>query len=128
MNTSVRAGLFVYAHGFERLRDFYAAVLGLPVVHDTGELAVLRAPAMDLLVHRIPAHIAATFEIAVPPVLREAQALKFFFPVDDLAAAGARAAAHGGGALSETWRGPGFVVCNAFDPEGNIFQLRAAAD
>ncbi|MGL4477784.1 MAG: glyoxalase/bleomycin resistance/dioxygenase family protein, partial [Aeromonas veronii] len=30
----------------------------------------------------------------------------------------------GGGLLSQQWTGPGFVVRNAFDPEGNILQLR----
>jgi len=29
--------------------------------------------------------------------------------------------------FSEQWQGPGFVVCNAMDPEGNVFQVREQA-
>ena len=30
----------------------------------------------------------------------------------------------GGDVHARQWRGPGFLVCNANDPEGNIFQIR----
>ena len=33
-------------------------------------------------------------------------------------------AAHGGQLWEQSWLGPGFRVCNAMDPEGNLFQLR----
>ena len=51
-------------------------------------------------------------------------AIKLFFTVPSLAWAEAKAADLGGGLLPQQWTGPGFVVRNAFDPEGNILQLR----
>jgi len=56
--------------------------------------------------------------------LRESSAIKFFFTVASIEAAQAAARQHGGDILSEQWVGPGFVVRNAHDPEGNIFQVR----
>jgi hypothetical protein len=33
----------------------------------------------------------------------------------------------GGDVALEQWRGPGFVVCDATDPEGNLFHVREDA-
>ncbi|MEY2685937.1 MAG: hypothetical protein RL375_135 [Pseudomonadota bacterium] len=119
-----RAGLFVYAHDKARLVRFYEAVAGMTRLHETEELSVLESPDIQLLVHQIPAHIAAQFTITSPPERREECALKFFFTVASLAAARQQAADRGGEVGTENWPGPGFVVCQAMDPEGNIFQLR----
>ena len=119
-----RAGLFVYAKDLERVSAFYQDIAGMIRLHETNELVVLESPDIQLLVHRIPAEIAATISIESPPKRREATALKFFFTVPSLAAARAVAARHGGEVFDEHWFGPGFVVCNACDPEGNIFQVR----
>jgi predicted enzyme related to lactoylglutathione lyase len=50
--------------------------------------------------------------------------LKFFFTVPSLAKARAIASNLGGEIFNENWNGPGFIVCNAMDPEGNVFQVR----
>jgi len=121
------SGLFVYAKDLSRMAAFYQAVLGLEPVQPSHELVVLRAPGIELLLHAIPAHIAAEIDISVPPIPREDAALKFFFTVPSLAAAAGIAARHGGEVLAAHWRGPGFRVRNAVDPEGNIFQLREAS-
>ena len=34
----------------------------------------------------------------------------------------------GGGVFEEEWQGPGVVVRNAFDCEGNVFQVRELRD
>jgi predicted enzyme related to lactoylglutathione lyase len=124
MSAPARAGVFVYASDLPRLAAFYAAVLGLRQVHATDEMAILASPDLQLLVHRIPAHIAAGIHIASPPVRREDCAIKFFATVPSLADAGATAASLGGTLFDERWQGPDFVVCNAMDPEGNVFQVR----
>jgi predicted enzyme related to lactoylglutathione lyase len=121
-----RAGLFVYASDKERLVCFYEAIAGMVRLHETPELTVLESPDIQLLVHQIPAHIAATFTIESPPVRREDSALKFFFTVASISAARAKAVELGGEVFSENWQGPGFIVCNAMDPEGNVFQVRAS--
>jgi predicted enzyme related to lactoylglutathione lyase len=119
-----RAGLFVYAKDAERLATFYASVAGMVRLHATDELIVLDSADIQLLVHRIPAAIAAGIEITSPPQRREDTALKFFFTVPSIEAAKATATRLGGDVSGERWNGPGFVVCNAYDPEGNIFQVR----
>lgn len=122
-----RAGLFVYAKDKERLCRFYEAVAGMARLHETPELSVLESPDIQLLVHGMPADIAAGITITTPPAKREDTALKFFFTVASLDAARAAAAKLGGEVWCENWRGPGFIVCNAMDPEGNVFQVREMA-
>ena len=122
-----RAGLFVYAKDKDRLCIFYEAIAGMARLHETAELTVLESPDIQLLVHRIPASIAAGIAITSPPSRREDTALKFFFTVPSLDDARVRAAVLGGEVGNENWRGPGFVVCNATDPEGNVFQVREIA-
>lgn len=128
MSGPVRNGVFVYALDLERLAGFYQAVLGLRRVHATAELVVLQPQDSDiqLVLHAVPAPIAATITITTPPLRRDNTALKFFFTVASLPAARQRAASLGGEVGSERWQGPGFVVCNACDPEGNVFQVRSS--
>jgi len=121
------SGLFVYAKHLDRLVGFYEMVLQLPVVHRSPGMAVLQSQAMQLIVHAIPPHIAEGITIASPPQRREQTALKFFFSVPSIANARHRAAQQGGEVLTEAWEEPGFRVCNACDPEGNIFQVRESA-
>jgi len=124
MTAPARAGVFVYAKDLPRLTAFYAAVLGMRQVHADDDIAVLASPDLQLLVHRIPAHIAADIHIETPPVRRENTAIKFFATVASLTDAGTTAASLGGALFDERWQGPGFIVCNAMDPEGNVFQVR----
>lgn len=120
-----RAGALIYAKDLERLSAFYQALLGMtPNARDSWH-HVLGNGDLQLVIHAIPDHIARTFEIATPPHLREEQAIKLFFTVEDLASAEKIASAHGGGVFGPSYPGPGFVARNAFDPEGNIFHLRA---
>lgn len=128
MTQAAAAGLFVYAKDLVRVASFYTAVLNLQVRHADEDTAVLDAAGLQLLVHRIPSHIAVDIDIRSPPELRETSALKFFFTVPSLVQAAHIAAQLGGEVFTYTWNGPGFVACNAYDPEGNIFQLREAAE
>ena len=70
MSTPARAGVFVYARDLPRLAAFYATVLGMRQVHATDEMAILASPDLQLLVHRIPAAIAAGIRIEIPPLPR----------------------------------------------------------
>ena len=124
MSGPARQGAFVYAKDVARLAAFYQTVLDLPRVRDTGELAVLGTDPWQLVIHAMPDAIAAGVTVATPPEPRAGTALKFFFSVDSLARAGEHIATHGGHLLPERYSGPAFVVANALDPEGNIFQLR----
>ena len=124
MSGPARAGLFVFAKDSERVSKFYESVVGMSRLHETDELTVLQSPDIQLLVHKIPGQIAKDIEISSPPEKREKTALKFFFTVPSLANARSNASSLGGEVFNENWNGPGFVVCNAMDPEGNVFQVR----
>lgn len=124
MPTPLHAGILVYAKDTDRLADFYGAVLDLAVVHRGDGLVVLRSPNFELVLHALPAPVAAQITIGTPPELRAESALKFFFPVVDLDVAAATAQRLGGRLFDDQWQGPDFLVRNGHDPEGNIFQLR----
>jgi hypothetical protein len=47
-------------------------------LNETEELIVLQSSDIQLLVHRIPAHIGAEVMISAPPTRRGNSALKFF--------------------------------------------------
>lgn len=118
------AGLFVYASDMERVAKFYEALLGMVRLKATSDLIILESQSVQLLVHAIPAPIAATISISSPPKLREDTALKFFFTVPSIEAARTTARSLGGDVHNQQWQNPIFLVCNANDPEGNIFQVR----
>ena len=127
MSGPARAGLFVYAKDLERMARFYESVATMARLHANEELAVLQSRDIQLLVHRIPAHLADGIVITSPPQRRENSALKFFFTVESLAETGSLIGRLGGAVFPEQWQGPGFVVKNACDPEGNVFQIRQRA-
>jgi len=122
-----QAGLFIYAKDIDRIARFYELVAGMVRLHVTAELMVLESVDIQMLVHQIPAHVAADVVISSPPIKRENTALKFFFTVPSISKARALAVRLGGDVFDECWQGPGFVVCNAMDPEGNVFQVRESS-
>lgn len=127
MSGPARAGVFIYAKDLPAMTAFYRALLAMTVIHEDATLAVLQSPDLQLVLHAIPPAIAADIVISRPPVPREDCALKFFVSVDSLAAAAITAAAHGGDVSGPRWPDSGFVMTNACDPEGNLFQLREPA-
>lgn len=122
-----RAGLFIYAKDIARLAGFYESILGMSRLYGTEELVVLESKDIQLVVHAMPPDIASKVTVTSPPQRRENTALKFFYTVASIAGARSSAAALGGKVFEEQWQGPGFRVCNACDPEGNIFQVRESA-
>ena len=124
MSGPARAGLFLYAKDSERISKFYESIAGMSTIHKTEDLTVLESPDIQLIVHKIPSQISRDIDITSPPQKRENTALKFFFTVPSLDSARTNARDLGGDVFNENWSGPGFVVCNAMDPEGNVFQVR----
>jgi len=122
------AGAVVYATNLERLRGFYARVAGLTMIRREADFAQLRAGGFELVLHQIPAHIAASLYLADPPQRREDSAIKLVFAVPSIAAARADATALGGivDAPDREWRFDGWTICDGHDPEGNVIQLRQA--
>ena len=138
MPAAVGSGTLIYAKDLALLASFYRVLLSMSEVHASDELVVLRSydgrshdgrsPQCELIVHRIPAHIAETIVVASPPVLREDTAIKPFFSVASFVEAAAHATRLGGGLFGPQYEGPGFRITNAYDPEGNIMQLREPID
>ena len=125
MTGPARAGLFIYAKELDRVAGFYETLLGMSRLHASAELVVLQSQDVQLIVHQVPASIAA--DIESPPQPRGDCALKFFFSVPSIDAARQVAADLGGQVLDPLYPGRGFIACNAIDPEGNIFHLREHA-
>lgn len=119
-----RAGALIYTKDLLRVSQFYQQLLEMrPLLADASH-HVLESADFQLIIHAIPAHIAATFSIASPPEPREETAIKLFFSIPKFATAQAIAQNLGGQLFAQEWSGPGFRVRNGCDPEGNIFQLR----
>ena len=127
MSGPARAGLFLYARDLGCLADFYQSFLGMARLHASDELVVLESQDVQLIVHQIPLHIASGITITTPPTPREDSALKFFFTVPSISNARSMAVELGGGVLDGVYQGRGFRASNAWDPEGNIFQVRESA-
>ena len=118
------AGVLLYAKNLDALAHFYEQVLGMQELHRSAEIIVLESSVLQIVIHAIPAAIAAQVHISTPPQRRENVALKFFVTVPSMAQAQEAATRLGGQVFDESWQGPGFVVRNAMDCEGNVFQLR----
>jgi predicted enzyme related to lactoylglutathione lyase len=121
------SGVLIFAKDIERLAAFYETVLAMSRAHDSPELVVLESPETQLVLHGIPAKIAASISITAPPVRREQTALKPFFAVESISAARTAAAQLGGEVFGQQFTSRGFNACDASDPEGNIFQVRENA-
>lgn len=122
-------GAVLFVKDVSRLTAFYAEVVGLPVTESGKTWARLGTGAFELVVHGIPPHIAATFEISTPPQRREDAAIKLIFPVANIAVARATTARLGGAMNppDREWQLGALRVCDGHDPEGNVFQVRARA-
>ena len=99
------AGAVIYAKDLSRVTAFYREVAVLPVTHSEIDYAILESETFQRVVHAIPAGIAASIDVASPPMRREDAAVKLIFPVPSIDASRALAAMHGG-ALNPPEREP----------------------
>ena len=129
MPEPIAAGAIVYAKDIARLAHFYAEVMALEIMHEAADHVVLESETLELVIVAIPEPTAARIVISSPPARREYTAFKLVFAVDSLVEARVVAAAAGGGvdAPGKEWDFQGARVCDGFDPEGNVIQLREYA-
>lgn len=122
-------GVAIYGKDIFRLSAFYTGVLGLQVRESEPGFIVLEADTVELILVALPQELAETITITVPPEVREDTPLKPLFPVKSIEAARAQAEALGGGLKSREneWRFHNLRVCDGYDPEGNVFQVRELA-
>jgi predicted enzyme related to lactoylglutathione lyase len=121
-----RSGAVVYAKDLARVSAFYASVPGFTVTHAEPDHVVLESPALQLVIVAIPEHIAATIEVADPPVRRADTPIKLVFTVTSIEELRATASARGGqlDTPEREWQFQGYRVCDGHDPEGNVVQFR----
>jgi predicted enzyme related to lactoylglutathione lyase len=121
-------GAVLYAKDLDRLVEFYSSVAGIEPQSIEKGFAILGSRPSQFVILRAPKHIADTIVIATPPEPRKDAPLKLVFGVDDIAHARDRAAELGGAmnAAEREWEFEGAKVCDGYDPEGNVFQLRQA--
>jgi predicted enzyme related to lactoylglutathione lyase len=119
----------VYAKDLDRMVAFYTA-LGLTLDEFArGDYAVLTgAKGLELSIIQIPQRIASQITISDPPQAREGTPIKlvFFVPSIDDSLAAVRALGGRAKEGSKQWQFRGHTVQDAVDPEGNVYQLRAA--
>lgn len=127
MTPAFRGGAVVYACDLARVAAYYAAVADLAEVSRAADHVVLEREGLRVTVVAIPEAISRTIELTDPPARREETALKLSFPVADIAAARAVAAAHGGtiDPPAREWEFRGERICDGHDPEGNVIQVCA---
>jgi predicted enzyme related to lactoylglutathione lyase len=121
-----RSGAVLYAKSLSRLQAFYRDVLGFEVESAQRDHVVLVSPALQLVIVEIPARTSASITIEEPPRLRTESPTKLIFQTPSIAEVRETARAHGGDVLppDREWDFQGDRVCDANDPEGNVFQLR----
>lgn len=123
---SVAAVIFV--SNVQRVRDFYRAVVTMNLAEDQPNYAILTIPGFELVIHGIPGELDSSLTSNEVPEVREECNLKLCLPVECIQEARARAVGLGGFIKAEEyeWSARGVKACDGYDPEGNVFQVRAA--
>ncbi len=128
MSVSSGFNAVLYAKDLGVMTAFYRRVLDVTAVEERPSIVELRLGGSRLMLHAIPAHIAATFTIDVPPLRREEATIKLSFEVASLLRARAVAAEVGGAldAVEREWEAEGRRYADGVDPEGNVLQFHEA--
>jgi predicted enzyme related to lactoylglutathione lyase len=118
-------GAVLYAKDLDCLVEFYSSVAGIEPQSVEKRFAVLGAGPAQFVIVRIPEHTQT--QLKSPRLRNHAKIpLKLVFGVEDIAHARDSAAELGGAmnAAEREWEFEGAKVCDGYDPEGNVFQLR----
>jgi predicted enzyme related to lactoylglutathione lyase len=124
------AGAIIYAADPARLSDFYCRVQGFVLMHSDDEHFRLRLSTCELVILTTAESRAVANDPSSSPTPRNQVAIKPVFYVRDLEAVRNVARELGGvlNASNQEWRFEDSIVCDGYDPEGNIFQLRQLVD
>ncbi len=122
--------MVIFAKDINRVAKFYQTLLRLQTKGQEDGVVRLENGCLQLVIHKLSKPIAAKIKIEVPPKRRTDTALKPVFFVDDIAALRDPATRLGGelNPPDKEWKFDQHLACDGHDPEGNVFQLRAAID
>ncbi|MCH9685926.1 MAG: hypothetical protein K0V04_31115 [Deltaproteobacteria bacterium] len=113
----------IFAKDPERLAGFYERALSLVRGQSHDGYRELEAEGRTQLgLHALPAHVAASIEITIPPGWRGDTAVKLCWSTPDLDATRARFI-DAGGLAKDPWTMDGQRRCDCADLEGNVVQL-----
>jgi predicted enzyme related to lactoylglutathione lyase len=120
----------LFVDDVQRLTRFYQALAQMTVVHEAPDHAVLGIDGFQLVIHALPPGATTDGAASQPVQVREDSYMKLCLPVPSIAEARAIAAAHGGAIapVAREWAARGFRACDGHDPEGNVVQVREAAE
>ena len=123
--TRVHASAVLFTTSMASVASFYEHVAGLRRSSAGDDHIVLMNDGFRLIVHRIPEPDAHGVTVSTPPEVRMDAAVKLALPVASLANARAAAARFGGAVhgAEQEWHYESAVVCDGWDPDGNVFQL-----
>jgi len=124
----MKAGAVLYAKDYLRLSQFYQTVLAMELMEQDDEHVRLELAQSELVILQAPKHIADSITITKPPVPRASNPIKIVYYISDIAKARNLASEMSGnvnGAETE-WVFREATVCDGYDCEGNIFQLRVS--
>ncbi len=122
MSGPAKSGVFIYSTDVSALSKFYADVLSdARIVFSNHEMAVISIPDGQLVIHEPEPGVQIAEDNRIG--FRES-AIKPFFTVENMNSAKKLILDQGGTAEQMIYRGPHFNVCNATDPEGNVFMIR----
>lgn len=118
----MQTGLVVYTASVDRLSDFYRDVFDLEILEQDNTYALLADGAFELVLLETQMSI----DTSVTNTPREATPIKpSFFVEAPLELISSRIKERGGSVYpAKPWEFGGRQVCDAYDCEGNIFQLR----
>jgi predicted enzyme related to lactoylglutathione lyase len=122
MGSTKLGRVVLFAKDLDTLRRFYRDCLGLDEVSADAGFVVLGSHGAELALHAVPEEVAARIEIETPPEARENTPIKPVFAVDDIDELRERIP-ESGGLLRQTRSFGKRRLCDATDPEGNVFQL-----
>jgi predicted enzyme related to lactoylglutathione lyase len=114
----------LYVKDLERMRRFYSDMLGVQPTNRewTDVWATFDTGSAWFALHAIPDELAKKIDLAFPPAPRETGRVKLIFEVKDVESERVRLESLGIQILRRPWQKPG-EVCDAVDPEGNVFQI-----
>ena len=120
-----QVGAVLFTVRLTPLAHFYEQVVGMHIVKTASDHVVLEIGTFRLTVHQIPEQYAKNIAITSPPAVRDSGTTKLSFRVDSIPRSRQTAAELGGlvyGAERE-WKYDGDIICDGYDPDGNVFQL-----
>jgi len=122
----MKSGLTIYAKDFKKLASFYSKVFAIRSVESNDEFILLQTVGFEMVILQSPASLVEKIVITDPPTPRENTAIKPIFFVDSIRDTRNSAILEGGFMKSrdKEWQFLSHLVCDGFDCEGNIFQVR----